>query len=107
MVEKKREIGFQTSAKIMYDALVELRGELGKTKERWRSLATAAGRQSDLLIKKSDELKKPTAMAFAAETSFLWWIVQLIAILGEEVVDVHDRLADVEKAVKELKQRIK
>ena len=97
-MQQKGSIGFSTSSKALEDAFNKIQGELSEKKANWEMLE----QHSDTIGKIRD---KDARFQFDIFTTGV--ILGAIAKLGIEITEVHERLAKVEKAIKELKLGLK
>ncbi|MCX5995728.1 MAG: hypothetical protein NTV59_07010 [Chloroflexi bacterium] len=100
MAAKKEPIGFATPARELEHALAQIQGELSEKKANWESV-----RDGMLRLKNQAWDGVKTGNASPDQYTLLSTTIMgtMIAILGVELTETHDRLAKVEKAIKELK----
>ena len=97
MTQEKESIGFSTPSKKLNDALSKILENLSKQKADWQSVSqelTAALITAEKTL--GENRVNPNAVIA------IMTIIH-IAKLGIEVAEIHERLAKLEKAVKELK----
>ena len=109
MAEKKRSIGFVTPTKEIQDTFASVQAELSETRVNWANLRHLFNTRSYKLmegISEDMESNKPVGInrLIDAEVCVL---SSLISRLGMEVVETHERLAKCQKAIEELKLKIK
>lgn len=100
MAEKKEPMGFLTPAKELERALTQMQDELSKKKADWESIRQSV---ASLFEKTSDSINPDKASANQAIVLLSLLTTTLVARLGIELTETHDRLTKVEKAIKELK----
>jgi hypothetical protein len=112
-MEKRKRIGFTTSASEMQERFDEIRALLGKRKVNWailnkRAILTLSS--IDKLREEASKVGRPEdeeVVFHLKEYRELWLIIGALAKLGSELTETHERLASVEKSVAELSRRIK
>ena len=100
MAKKKEPMGFATPARGIEHALEQVRGELAGEKAGWLSLQKDLEPIKDKLLARANEGEASVGEYTALSTCMIF---RVVADLGIQIIETHDRLAKVEKAVKELK----
>jgi hypothetical protein len=100
MAKKKEPMGFRTSAKQLEQTLKEIQEQLSKKKADWGYIA---GAMKDLYVKLTQSIDPDKASADEVIGVFSVLLASMVASLGVELTETHDRLAKVERAIKELK----
>jgi len=108
--EDKESIGFPTPAKQLEASISKTQRELAKAKMDWLTLGkdaeTKLSEIKDNIHKLLASKKHPQdALIFFALTERLESLVSFVAKLGQQVVEAHERLANVEREIKNLKLR--
>jgi len=110
MEEEKESIGFPTPAKELEASISKILRELTKAKVDWLAL----GKDTEIRLSEiKDNIHKllaskkhsRDALVFFALTERLESLISLIAKLGQQTVEIHERLASVEQEIKNLKLR--
>jgi hypothetical protein len=101
--EEKNSIGYPTPAKQLESAISEIRQELAKIKGDWQALGEKAnaGRElaSELLASKIPRNDIGILILFKN----LELLISLVAKLGQQVIDMHERLVAIDREIKNLK----
>lgn len=124
MTDDKRSIGFHLPSQEIQDAFEKVQAELKKTKTDWASLREPlpgllknivdSGEENkktfELAHKKVPTIENTILMSTLATTRsvltnqmFLVLLLESLCKLGVEQTETHERLAKVEKALKDLK----
>lgn len=112
MNEEKRKIGFRTSITEIQEKLDEIRRFLNAQKAEWAEIIKLANSeetrvrqdlQAHLNLQKCDT----NFMVMLTRIIEHWYITGIIGRLGVDVTNMHERLTDIEKDLKELKLHIK
>lgn len=111
-MEDKGMLGYRTKATEMQDRLDEIRKLLESEKADWAGVLKGAMAEQDRLhadLKNTLKLPKPSEHLVMMQTRDigLWNQTELIARLGLAITETHERLATCEKAIEDLKLRIK
>lgn len=105
MIEHKR-LGYITSNTEAEDAFNKIKDELSKEKKDWTLINELL--QSISLMIVSEELKDLSKVNIdSVILMFLLTCNNLVSEVGVELMETHERLAAVEKTVKDLKSRSK
>ena len=96
MAQQKQPIGFRTSSKDLNDAFSKIQDSLSKKKADWQSINQDLSEALDTARRTLGN--KMNANAAIAVLTFIH-----VAKLGVEITEIHERLAKLEKAVKESK----
>jgi hypothetical protein len=111
MAERKRPLGFPTPASMMQQEFDEIRALLDATKTDWaktREIAKSHQVKTEQDIEAAVKIPGNVPLvSYLADILTFWITTSLIAKLGIELTETHKRLADCEKAIKELKAGLK
>ena len=112
MAEKKKLLGFKTPTFEIQEAFDEIRAQLDAVKIDWTEIRQVAkSAQSEAHKRCEAELKSSKTTTRLLDMAMhdweYWFMIGIIARLGIEITETHERLASCEKAIKELKHRIK
>jgi len=105
MAEEKESMGFRTPAKDIQDTLVKVQAALSKAKADWASTKDVVDLEADKFYRiisedlDSGEDVEPSMMVLFVAL----YLGSAICQLGVELTETHERLADCEKAIRELK----
>ena len=101
---EKRGIGFRTSSKQEEEAFAALQAELAKTKTNWETVfskATAMAQQTatltDELIKGDPEFAGSPLFVQLHTLTEVRLTMSLVGKLGSELINLHERVARLEK----------
>jgi len=100
MAEKKEPMGFATPARELEYALVQILGELSGKKANWESLRNS---MLHLMKKTADNINTGNTSSEQYTLLSTTAIAAMVARLGIELAESHERLAKVEKAIRESK----
>jgi hypothetical protein len=111
-MEKRKRIGYTTSASEMQDRFEEIQTLLGARKVKWsklRKIADSTWEELGKLCEKTSELRnQPQELMFQLrESQGFFLTMTLLARLGIELTETHERLTSVEKSIAELSRRLK
>lgn len=104
MVEEKQSVGFRTPAKEMQDTFAAVQAELSATKADWAKLQGIFTHQAATFLEKIDKFPDRKWMLIMMYSQLLG---RLVSRLGVEMTETHERLAKCEKAINELKRKVK
>lgn len=95
MTQEKRSIGFSTPSKELQDSFDELQIELSKQKSNWESFIEMYDKISKIFANKKDKLDEHETLL-----DFIVMGNLHLTKIGMELIEIHNRLAKVEKLVK-------
>jgi hypothetical protein len=112
MVSKKEPIGYKTQAAQIQESYEGIADLLATKRANWSMLADKCQAESEKQMElanamtksKQPHLEPLSAVTQAASFHITIWVV---AQLGQEITEVHQRLTSCEKAIKELKLALK
>lgn len=111
MSEEKRRAGFRTRAAELEERFAEVQAMLDTKKADWAKLKDYAAerwletnKEATKILESGENLDVADSLIAAG---FHWTTIAHIARLGLDTTETHDRLAQVENAVEELKFAIK
>ena len=101
---------FKTSATDLVDEFAEIHALLDTKKVAWAKIAKLAlSRHIKIRQVLEAYIKKPkysrNLACLLSESMVHWHITSIIGRLGVDITDIHERLANIEKDVKDLKLR--
>lgn len=100
MAAQKEPLGFRTPAKRLEQAFEEIQRQLCKTRADWVFIARGMADAYEIVQKSTErEMTSPNRVMLTVSLS----LAMMVAKLGVELTETHDRLAKVERGIKELK----
>ncbi len=102
-MSQAKKAGFQTSSTALQDAFEVVKTELSKKRANWEAISDAIAKAVSPAIS-SINLDDPDSIdANKTQALFMVFVMGGITQIGIELNETHERLAKVEKMVKELK----
>ena len=111
-MDKKQRVGYRTSATELEDEFAEINKLLDAKKVEWDEIRKSAIEglykwMREFETREKSGCSSPGELQLLGRFMEYWRIVNIIARLGVDITNIHERLVNVEKSVKDLNLSIK
>lgn len=108
MDKRKRRIGYVTPVTELEEKFAEIKKILDAKKIEWDKLKNFAGKNVDFWHRQFEKVRKsdfqpPGSLELVGRYTEFWLLSSSIARLGVDITNIHERLVEIEKSVRELK----